>query len=54
LHCPSKLDEVSAKWIHAPTAQVYIVTEKQYEAREDEDAILHREESGLLGWDGGR
>jgi hypothetical protein len=36
------------------TPQVYIVIEKDYEAREDEDAILHREESGSLGWYGWR
>ena len=40
--------------IHAPTVQVYIGTEKEYEAREDEAAILHREEFGSKEWDGWR
>jgi len=30
--------------------QVYIAIEKQFEAREDEAAILHREEFGSLEW----
>ena len=38
--------------MHTPIAQVYIVIKKQYEAREDEAAILHREEFGLLEADG--
>jgi hypothetical protein len=51
----SKLDEISAQWIQArQPPQVYIVTEKQYEAREDEAAILLREEFGSLDWAGWR